>query len=70
MTADAPILAGMQEMYAQGLNGYFCNGKQREQGGWCQPGTWYEPESIAQPACAELGPHRDSIPQIVLDSRW
>jgi TonB-linked SusC/RagA family outer membrane protein len=66
MTGDVPILAGIQERYAQGRNGYFCNGFTRDQGGWCQPGF---PGTNPNPQDNNSwGPHRDSIPQIVLDS--
>jgi TonB-linked SusC/RagA family outer membrane protein len=64
--SDVPILSGVQELYAGGRDGYFCNGYLREQGGWCQPG---HPQSNPNPASNDAwGPHRDSIPQIVLDS--
>ena len=63
---DFPILGGIQEKYARGANGYFCNGKPVEQGGWCQPGY---PGTAPNPVSNNSwGPHRDSIPQIVLDS--
>jgi TonB-linked SusC/RagA family outer membrane protein len=66
MTADRPILGGKQTRYAQGMDGYFCNGRLREQGGWCQPGY---PGTNPNPVSNNSwGPHRDSIPQIVLDS--
>ena len=65
-TNDFPILGGVQEKYAQGANGYFCNGRTPEQGGWCQPGY---PGTNPNPVTNNSwGPHRDSIPQIVLDS--
>jgi TonB-linked SusC/RagA family outer membrane protein len=63
---NMPILGGKQIMYAQGSNGYFCNGVTSSQGGWCQPGfpgTNPNPQSNTQ-----WGPHRDSIPQIIIDS--
>ena len=63
---DTPILGGKQTMYAQGSNGYFCNSIPFSQGGWCQPGypgTNPDPTSNNQ-----WGPHRDSIPQIIIDS--
>jgi TonB-linked SusC/RagA family outer membrane protein len=64
--SDVPILSGVQELYAGGRDGYFCNGKLREQGGWCQPG---HPLNNPNPTSNDSwGPHRDSIPQIVLDS--
>jgi TonB-linked SusC/RagA family outer membrane protein len=65
-TNDFPILGGVQTTYAQGANGYFCNGRTPEQGGWCQPGY---PGTNPNPVSNNSwGPHRDSIPQVVLDS--
>jgi TonB-linked SusC/RagA family outer membrane protein len=65
VTADFPILGGMQTTYAAGLDGYYCDGRLREQGGWCQPGY---PGSPNPTTSNNWGPHKDSIPQIVLDS--
>jgi TonB-linked SusC/RagA family outer membrane protein len=61
-----PILGGYVTDWAQGSRGYYCNGKLREQGGWCQPGY---PSNNPNPISAgNWGPHKDSIPQIVFDS--
>ena len=61
-----PILGGYVTDWAQGNRGYFCNGKLREQGGWCMPGyPSNNPNPISAP---NWGPHRDSIPQMVFDS--
>ena len=60
------FVGGKQLLYAQGANGYFCNGRDRAQGGWCQPGyPGTNPNPISNNS---WGPHRDSIPQIILDS--
>ncbi|HET9984399.1 MAG TPA: SusC/RagA family TonB-linked outer membrane protein [Longimicrobiales bacterium] len=64
---DRPILEGYTTDYAAGLNGYFCNGKPADQGGWCQPG--YPSNTVPNPLTMnDWGPHKDSIPQIVFDS--
>lgn len=63
---DVPIYGGKQLAYAQGMDGYFCNGWARDQGGWCQPG--YPGTNPNPQTNNQWGPHRDSIPQIVLDS--
>ncbi len=63
---DRPILEGYITDWAAGTQGYFCNGKLTGQGGWCQPGY---PSANPNPITGDnWGPHKDSIPQIVLDS--
>ena len=62
---DTPILGGYITDWAAGDRGYYCNGKNVNQGGWCEPGS----NSAANPQQQRSwGPHKDSIPQIVLDS--
>jgi TonB-linked SusC/RagA family outer membrane protein len=62
---DSPILGGYTTDWAAGSRGYFCNGKNPLQGGWCEPGS----SSAANPQSQNSwGPHKDSIPQIVFDS--
>lgn len=62
---DRPILGGYVTDWAAGSRGYFCNGKNPLQGGWCEPGS----ASAANPQSqTSWGPHKDSIPQIVFDS--
>src|SRR5262249_32962027 len=36
---DRPILGGYVTDWAAGSRGYFCNGKNPNQGGWCEPGS-------------------------------
>ena len=63
---DRPIIDGYVTDWSAGTDGYFCNGKLRDQGGWCMPGF---PSSNPNPATTQnWGPHKDSIPQIVFDS--
>ena len=63
---DRPILEGYITDWATGDQGYFCNGKLAGQGGWCQPGF---PSNSPNPITnLNWGPHKDSIPQVVLDS--
>jgi len=62
---DTPILGGYVTDWAAGSRGYFCNGKNPDQGGWCEPGS----SSATNPQSTNTwGPNKDSIPQIVLDS--
>ena len=62
---DRPILGGYVTDWAAGSRGYFCNGKNPNQGGWCEPGS----ASAANPqSMTSWGPNKDSIPQIVFDS--
>ncbi len=62
---DTPILGGYITDWAAGSRGYFCNGKNVNQGGWCEPGS----SSAANPQSqTSWGPHKDSIPKIVFDS--
>jgi TonB-linked SusC/RagA family outer membrane protein len=62
---DRPILGGYVTDWAAGSRGYFCNGKNPNQGGWCEPGS----ASATNPqSMNSWGPHKDSIPKIVLDS--
>jgi TonB-linked SusC/RagA family outer membrane protein len=62
---DTPILGGYVTDWAAGSRGYYCNGKNPLQGGWCEPGS----SSAANPQSTNnWGPHKDSIPQIVFDS--
>lgn len=63
MRYDRPIIGGYVTDYTAGDRGYFCNGKRSDQGGWCEPGARFNPESRWN-----WGPHKDSIPQIVFDS--
>jgi TonB-linked SusC/RagA family outer membrane protein len=62
---DAPILGGYVTDWAAGSRGYFCNGKNPNQGGWCEPGS---PSATNPQSTNTWGPHKDSVPQIVLDS--
>jgi TonB-linked SusC/RagA family outer membrane protein len=63
---DRPIIDGYITDWAAGDQGYFCNGKLPGQGGWCQPGF---PSNNPNPTTGlNWGPHKDSIPQIVIDS--
>jgi TonB-linked SusC/RagA family outer membrane protein len=63
---DRPIIEGYITDWAAGDQGYYCNGKLPGQGGWCQPGF---PSNNPSPTTGlNWGPHKDSIPQIVLDS--
>jgi TonB-linked SusC/RagA family outer membrane protein len=66
MRMDRPILGGYITDWAAGLDGYFCNGKLEEQGGWCMPG--YPSNNPSPTTGNNWGPHKDSIPQMVLDS--
>src|SRR6185503_15195887 len=59
---DTPLLGGYQTDWAAGTRGYFCNGKAASQGGWCEAGTTLPNTYVA------WGPHKDSIPQSVIDS--
>jgi TonB-dependent SusC/RagA subfamily outer membrane receptor len=62
---DTPILGGYVTDWAAGSRGYYCNGKNPLQGGWCEPGS----ASATNPQSTQnWGPHKDSIPQIVFDS--
>ena len=62
---DTPILGGYVTDWAAGSRGYFCNGKNINQGGWCEPGS----SSATNPQSTNnWGPHKDSIPQVVFDS--
>jgi TonB-linked SusC/RagA family outer membrane protein len=62
---DTPILGGYITDWAAGDRGYFCNGKNVNQGGWCEPGS---PSAANPQQTRNWGPHKDSIPKIVLDS--
>jgi len=62
---DTPILGGYVTDWAAGNRGYYCNGKSPTQGGWCEPGS---PNLTNPQNTTNWGPHKDSIPQIVLDS--
>jgi TonB-dependent SusC/RagA subfamily outer membrane receptor len=62
---DRPILGGYVTNWAGGNNGYFCNGKNVNQGGWCEPGS---PNATNPQTMNSWGPNIDSIPKIVLDS--
>jgi TonB-linked SusC/RagA family outer membrane protein len=62
---DTPILGGYVTDWAAGNRGYYCNGKNLLQGGWCEPGS---PSPTNPQQTQNWGPRRDSIPQIVLDS--
>src|SRR5215831_12270094 len=62
---DQPIIGGYITDWAAGDRGYFCNGKNPNQGGWCEPGS----ASATNPQqTRNWGPYKDSIPQIVFDS--
>ncbi len=61
--AETPILAGKQTSYTAGLDGLFCNARPSSLGGWCDP---LYPGTSAN-TTNNWGPHRDSIPQSVLD---
>src|SRR5262245_10640423 len=65
---DRPIIQGYITDWAQGDQGYFCNGKLTGQGGWCQPGYPSNNPNPGGTSPLNWGPHKDSIPQIVLDS--
>ena len=58
---EDPLLEGLQNSWAGGMDGYFCNGLSSEFGGWCQPGL-VNPDPSMRLA---WGPHRDSIPSSV-----
>jgi TonB-linked SusC/RagA family outer membrane protein len=60
---DRPLLGGYVTDWAGGNRGYFCNGRTIDQGGWCEPGSPSNPDTRNN-----WGPHKDSIPQIVIDS--
>ena len=62
---DQPIIGGYITDWAAGSRGYYCNGKNVNQGGWCEPGS---PNATNPQSTNNWGPHKDSIPQIVLDS--
>ena len=63
---DTPILGGYITDWAAGDRGYYCNGKNVNQGGWCEPGS----NSATNPQTQRTwGPNKDSIPQIVFDSQ-
>jgi len=62
---DTPILGGYVTDWAAGNRGYYCNGKNVNQGGWCEPGS---PSATNPQQTQNWGPHKDSIPQVVLDS--
>ncbi|MEP6491673.1 MAG: SusC/RagA family TonB-linked outer membrane protein [bacterium] len=62
---DTPILGGYVTDWAAGSRGYFCNGKNVLQGGWCEPGS---PSAANPQSLTNWGPHKDSIPQVVFDS--
>jgi TonB-linked SusC/RagA family outer membrane protein len=58
---EEAILDGLQNSWAQGTGGFYCNGKPvGEQ--WCQPGQPGTPDPTAN---LSWGPHRDSIPATV-----
>jgi hypothetical protein len=62
---DTPVLGGYITDWAAGDRGYYCNGKNVNQGGWCEPGS----NSATNPQTQRTwGPNKDSIPQIVFDS--
>jgi TonB-linked SusC/RagA family outer membrane protein len=62
---DKPILGGYITDWAAGDRGYYCNGKNVNQGGWCEPGS----ASATNPQqTRNWGPYKDSIPKIVFDS--
>lgn len=62
---DRPILGGYVTDWAAGSRGYYCNGKNPNQGGWCEPGS---PSATNPQSMTSWGPHKDSIPRIVFDS--
>ena len=62
---DRPILGGYVTDWAAGSRGYFCNGKNVNQGGWCEPGS---PSATNPQSMTSWGPHKDSIPRVVFDS--
>ncbi len=62
---DTPILGGYVTDWAAGNRGYYCNGKNINQGGWCEPGS---PSATNPQQTQNWGPHKDSIPKIVFDS--
>ena len=62
---DRPILGGYVTNWAAGSRGYYCNGKNPNQGGWCEPGS---PTPTNPQNMQSWGPNIDSIPQIVIDS--
>lgn len=62
---DTPILGGYITDWAAGNRGYYCNGKNPLQGGWCEPGS---PSATNPQQTQNWGPHKDSIPKMVLDS--
>jgi len=62
---DTPILGGYVTDWAAGSRGYFCNGKNVNQGGWCEPGS---PSATNPQSQTSWGPYKDSIPKIVFDS--
>lgn len=60
------ILGGLQTSWAQGRDGYYCNGRPAGNGGWCQSGY---PDPDPDPVAYESwGPHRDSIPSDVIQN--
>lgn len=60
---ETPILAGKQTSYTAGNYGLFCNALPSNQGGWCDP----DYPSTYTSTTNNWGPHRDSIPQYVID---
>jgi TonB-linked SusC/RagA family outer membrane protein len=62
---DRPILGGYITDWAAGNRGYYCNGKNVNQGGWCEPGS---PSAANPQQTQNWGPYKDSIPQVVFDS--
>ena len=62
---DRPILGGYITDWAAGNRGYYCNGKNVNQGGWCEPGS---PSATNPQQTQNWGPYKDSIPKVVFDS--
>lgn len=62
---DRPIIGGYITDWAAGNRGYYCNGKNVNQGGWCEPGS---PSATNPQQTQNWGPNKDSIPQVVFDS--
>jgi TonB-linked SusC/RagA family outer membrane protein len=62
---EEPILEGLQTSWAQGVGGFYCNGKPANEGGWCQPGHPGTPDPLAN---LSWGPHRDSLSSDIIQN--
>lgn len=63
---DAPMLDGIQEEYTAGRQGFYCNGKDEDAGGWCESG-YYEAGFNNPTTSNAWGPHKDSLSAEVME---